>query len=50
LKTAPGGMTEAMMADITNRQEKWTVVQIRCCGLSETDKGWSTTQHHQLKN
>jgi hypothetical protein len=22
LKTAPGGMTEAMMADITNRQEE----------------------------
>ena len=46
LKTAPGGMNEAMMADITARQEELmgTVVQIRCCGLSQTDKGWST-QH-----
>jgi ATP-dependent DNA ligase len=45
LKTAPAGMTEAMMADITERQEELlgTVVQIRCCGLSQTDKGWSTS-------
>jgi hypothetical protein len=50
LKTAPGGMTEAMMADITSRQEELmgTVVQIRCCGLSETDKGWST-QHPSIE-
>ena len=49
LKTAPGGMTEAMMADVTARQEELmgTVVQIRCCGLSETDKGWST-QHPSI--
>jgi hypothetical protein len=49
LKTAPGGMTEAMMADITKRQDELmgTVVQIRCCGLSETDKGWST-QHPSI--
>lgn len=49
LKTAPGGMTEAMMADITERQGELlgTVVQIRCCGLSETDKGWST-QHPSI--
>ena len=46
LKTAPAGMTEEMMADITKRQEELmgTIVEIRCCGLSETDKGWST-QH-----
>lgn len=46
LKTNPGGMNEAMMADVTERQEELmgTVVQIRCCGLSQTDKGWST-QH-----
>lgn len=46
LKTAPAGMTEEMMADITNRQEELmgTIVEIRCCGLSQTDKGWST-QH-----
>lgn len=49
LKTAPGGMTEAMMADVTARQEELlgTVVQIRCCGLSQTDKGWST-QHPSI--
>jgi hypothetical protein len=39
-------MTEAMMAD--NSNERVTVVQIRCCGLSET-KGWSTQPNHQLK-
>lgn len=46
LKTAPAGMSEEMMADITARQEELmgTIVEIRCCGLSETDKGWST-QH-----
>jgi DNA ligase-1 len=46
LKTAPAGMDEEMMADITARQEELmgTIVEIRCCGLSETDKGWST-QH-----
>jgi ATP-dependent DNA ligase len=46
LKTAPAGMTEEMMADITARQEELmgTIVEIRCCGLSQTDKGWST-QH-----
>lgn len=49
LKTNPGGMTEAMMADVTARQEELlgTVVQIRCCGLSKTDKGWST-QHPSI--
>lgn len=49
LKTAPGGMTEDMMADITARQDELmgTVVQIRCCGLSQTDKGWST-QHPSI--
>jgi hypothetical protein len=49
LKTSPGGMTEAMMADVTTRQDELmgTVVQIRCCGLSETDKGWST-QHPSI--
>ena len=49
LKTAPGGMTEAMMADITERQDELmgTVVQIRCCGLSETERGWST-QHPSI--
>ncbi len=46
LKTAPAGMTEEMMIDITKRQAELlgTIVEIRCCGLSQTDKGWST-QH-----
>lgn len=46
LKTAPAGMTEEMMADITARQEELmgTIVEIRCCGLSQTERGWST-QH-----
>lgn len=49
LKTAPAGMTEAMMADVTARQDELlgAVVQIRCCGLSQTDKGWST-QHPSI--
>lgn len=46
LKTNPAGMDEAMMADVTARQDELlgTVVQIRCCGLSQTERGWST-QH-----
>lgn len=46
LKTSPSGMSEEMMADITARQGELlgTIVEIRCCGLSQTDKGWST-QH-----
>jgi ATP-dependent DNA ligase len=45
LKTAPSGMTEEMMKDITERQEELvgTVVEIRCCGLSQNSDGnWST--------
>ncbi len=45
LKTNPAGMTEAMMADITERAEELmgTVVEIRCCGLSQNSNGeWST--------
>jgi hypothetical protein len=35
LKTAPGGMTEAMMADITNRQEELMgeLYRLDICGL-----------------
>lgn len=49
LKTAPAGMTEETMADITKRQDELmgTIVEIRCCGLSQTDKGWST-QHPSI--
>lgn len=45
LKTNPSGMTEKMMADVTKRQQELlgTVVEIRCCGLSQNSKGeWST--------
>lgn len=47
LKTNPSGMTEAMMNDITARADELigTIVEIRCCGLSQNSKGeWST--HH----
>jgi hypothetical protein len=45
LRTNPSGMKEAMMADITARQDELlgSVVEIRCCGLSQDSKGnWST--------
>ncbi len=45
LKTNPSGMKEAMMKDVTERQEDLlgTVVEMRCCGLSQNNKGeWST--------
>ncbi len=45
LKTNPAGMKEAMMADITERAEELmgTIVEIRCCGLSQNSDGeWST--------
>lgn len=47
LKTAPAGMTEEMMADITKRQDELlgTIVEIRCCGLSQDSKGNWSTQH-----
>jgi ATP-dependent DNA ligase len=45
LTTNSSGMKEAMMDDITERAEELmgTVVEIRCCGLSQNSKGeWST--------
>jgi hypothetical protein len=45
LKTNPSGMNEKMMADVTKRQKELlgTIVEIRCCGLSQNSKGeWST--------
>jgi ATP-dependent DNA ligase len=45
LKTNPSGMKEAQMKDVTARQEELlgTVVEMRCCGLSQNSKGeWST--------
>jgi|TARA_B110000259_G_C13998605_1_gene395423 DNA ligase-1 len=51
LKTCPSGMKEAMMADITERQEELmgTVVEIRCCGLSQNSKGEWSTQHPSIE-
>jgi hypothetical protein len=50
LKTAPGGMTEAMMADITNRQEEW--VQLYRLDVVVFQKQIKVGQRntHQLKN
>ena len=50
LKTAPSGMTEAMMRDVTERQEELmdTVVEIRCCGLSQDSEGNWSTQHPSI--
>jgi ATP-dependent DNA ligase len=47
LKTNPSGMKEAMMADVTARQDELlgAVVEIRCCGLSQNSDGDWSTQH-----
>lgn len=45
LKTNASGMKEVMMKDITERADELmgTIVEIRCCGLSQNSKGeWST--------
>jgi len=45
LRTNASGMTEVMMKDITERADELigTIVEIRCCGLSQDSKGnWST--------
>lgn len=45
LRTNPSGMKEAMMDEITRRQDELmgAIVEIRCCGLSQDSKGnWST--------
>ncbi|TXI88433.1 MAG: hypothetical protein E6Q36_05580 [Chryseobacterium sp.] len=45
LKTNPSGMDEKLMKDITERQDELlgTIVEIRCCGLSQDKHGnWST--------
>ncbi len=50
LKTAPSGMTEEMMKDITERQKELvgTIVEIRCCGLSQDSDGNWSTQHPSI--
>jgi len=45
LRTNASGMKEVMMADITERADELmgTIVEIRCCGLSQNSSGdWST--------
>ena len=45
LRTNPSGMNEAMMNYVTNNQDKLlgTIVEIKCCGLSQNSDGqWST--------
>lgn len=45
LKTNPSGMKEEMMKYITDNQDKLlnTIVEIKCCGLSQDSEGnWST--------
>ena len=51
LKTNPSGMNEKMMADVTKRQKELlgTVVEIRCCGLSQNSKGEWSTMHPSIE-
>jgi hypothetical protein len=51
LKTNPSGMNEKMMADVTKRQTELlgTVVEIRCCGLSQNSKGEWSTAHPSIE-
>ena len=44
LKTKPSGMSEEMMQHVTDNQDELmgTIVEVRCCGLSQNSKGeWS---------
>lgn len=43
LKSTAGGITEEMMEDITNNQDKYlgTIAEIKCNGVSVTSKGYS---------
>lgn len=52
LKTNPSGMKEATMKMVTENQDKLlgTIVEIRCCGLSQNNKGeWSTLHPSVVK-
>jgi len=52
LKTNPAGMKEDMMEYITENQESLlgTIVEIRCCGLSQNSNGeWSTLHPSVVK-
>ena len=47
LKTNPSGMDEEMMKYVTEHQEELlgTIVEIRCCGISQNSKGDYSTLH-----
>jgi ATP-dependent DNA ligase len=47
LKTSPGGMDEAMMEYVTENMDKLvdTLVEIRCCGVSQNSDGEYSTLH-----
>jgi len=52
LKTNPSGMDEEMMQFVTDNQDTLmgTVVEMRCCGLSQDSKGnWSTMHPSVVK-
>jgi hypothetical protein len=52
LKTNPSGMKEDMMEYVTDNQENLlgTIIEIRCCGLSQNSKGeWSVLHPSVLK-
>ena len=47
LRTDASGMKEVMMKDVTERADELigTIVEIRCCGLSQNSKGEHSTMH-----
>lgn len=52
LKTNPSGMDESMMEYVTENQDNLlgSIVEIRCCGLSQNSKGeWSTLHPSVVK-
>jgi len=51
LRTNPSGMNEKVMADVTKRQKELlgTIVEIRCCGLSQNHKGEWSTMHPSVE-
>lgn len=51
LRTNPSGMTEKMMAYVTENQEELNgaIFEIRCCGLSQNSKGEWSTMHPSIE-
>jgi len=52
LKTTAGGINEEEMEDITNNQDKYlnTIVEIKCNGVSITEKGYSLLHPRYIKS